>query len=183
MIEQEITFDRVIRWVLVALGATAAVWLINRLSSVLLPFFIAWILAYMIYPFVLFLQNKCRLRYRVVSITVALLVVFAVIALVSFLIIPPIVRESIRMSELISVYFHDTLASSEFLVSIQKMLQSYANDNSLIQLIQQSSVVDVAETLFLKAWEFLSGTINFALGLLGSVVVLLYLFFLLMDYE
>ena len=183
MLEREITFDRVIRWVLVALGATAAVLLINRLSSVLLPFFIAWILAYMIYPFVLFLQNKCRLRYRVVSITVALLVVFAVIALVSFLIIPPIVRESIRMSELISVYFHDTLASSEFLVSIQKMLQSYANDNSLIQLIQQSSVVDVAETLFLKAWEFLSGTINFALGLLGSVVVLLYLFFILMDYE
>ena len=62
MLEHEITFDRVIRWVLVALGAVAAVLLVNRLSSVLLPFFIAWILAYMIYPFVLFLQNKCHLR-------------------------------------------------------------------------------------------------------------------------
>ena len=183
MLENEITFDRVIRWVLVALGATAVVLLINRLSSVLLPFFIAWILAYMIYPFVIFLETKCRLRYRVVSITVALLIVLAVMALAAFLVVPPIIEESIRMSGLISIYFHDTLASSEFLVNIQEMLQDYASDNSLMGLIQHSSVVEVAENLLLQAWYFLSGTINFALGVLGSVVVLLYLFFILMDYE
>ena len=116
MLEREITFDRVIRWVLVALGATAAVLLINRLSNVLLPFFIAWILAYMIYPFVLFLEKKCRLRYRVVSITAALLIVLAVIALTVFLVVPPIIKESIRMAELISIYFHDTLAASRRLL-------------------------------------------------------------------
>ena len=74
MLDREITFDRVMRWLIVALVATAIVLLINRLSSVLLPFFIAWILAYMIYPFVLFLQNKCRLKYRILSIVVALFV-------------------------------------------------------------------------------------------------------------
>ena len=183
MLENEITFDRVIRWILVALGATAAVLLINRLSSVLLPFFIAWILAYMIYPFVLFLQNKCKLRYRVVSIVVALLVVFAILALAAFLVVPPIIEESLRMSRLITVYFNDTLASSDLFVGLQNMLQSYANDDSLMKLIQHSSVVEVAQSLLLQAWEFLSGTINFAIGLLGSMIVLLYLFFILMDYE
>ena len=183
MLENEITFDRVIRWILVALGAAAAVLLINRLSKVLLPFFIAWILAYMIYPFVIFLQNKCRLRYRVVSITVALLIVLAVITLTLFLVVPPIIEESIRMSGLITVYFHDTLASSELFDSIQKMLQSYANDDSLMKLIQHSSVIEAAENLLLQGWQFLTSTINFAIGLLGSVVVLLYLFFILMDYE
>jgi len=183
MLEREITFDRVIRWVLVALGATAAVLLINRLSKVLLPFFIAWILAYMIYPFVLFLQNKCRLRYRVVSIAVALLIVLAILALAAFLVVPPIIEESIRMAGLISVYFQDTLASSELFANLQKALQNYATDDSLMQLIQQSSVVDLAQNLVLQVWEFLSGTINFAIGVLGSVVVLLYLFFILLDYE
>jgi predicted PurR-regulated permease PerM len=183
MLEREITFDRVIRWVIVALGATAAVLLINRLSKVLLPFFIAWILAYMIYPFVLFLQNKCRLRYRVVSIAVALLIVLAILALAAFLVVPPIIEESIRMAGLISVYFKDTLASSELFANLQKALQNYATDDSLMQLIQQSSVVDLAQNLVLQVWGFLSGTINFAIGILGSVVVLLYLFFLLLDYE
>ena len=183
MLEREITFDRVIRWILVALGATAAVLLINRLSKVLLPFFIAWILAYMIYPFVLFLQNKCRLRYRVLSIAVALIIVLAVITLVAFLVVPPIIEESIRMSKLITIYFHETLASSEVFANVQNMLQNYANDDSLIKLIQHSSVIEAAENILFQGWQFLSSTINFAIGLLGSVVVLLYLFFILMDYE
>ena len=183
MLEKEITFDRVIRWLIAALVATAAVFLINRLSNVLLPFFIAWILAYMIYPFVCFLQYKCRLRYRILSIVVAMLIVFAVLILAAFLVVPPIIKESTRLAGLITIYFHDTLASSEFLQNIQLMLQSYANDDSMLKLIQHSSIMDVAENLVLQAWDFLSGTINFAIGLLGSLVVLLYQFFILMDYE
>ena len=183
MLEKEITFDRVVRWLIAALIVVGLVWLVNRLSKVLLPFFIAWIMAYMIYPFVCFLQNKCRLKYRLLSIVVALLVVFAVITLAAFLVVPPIIEESLRMAKLITVYFHDTFASSEFMANIQGMLQSYASDDSLMKLLQHSSVMDVAENLVMKAWEFLSGTINFAIGLLGSLVVLLYLFFILMDYE
>ena len=183
MLEKEITFDRVVRWLIVVLVATGFVLLVNRLSSVLLPFFIAWILAYMIYPFVRFLQYRCRLKYRVLSIAVALLVVLAVLILASFLVVPPIVEESIRMSKLITVYFNDTLASSKLFSDMQAMLQNYANDNSLMKLIQHSSVMDVAENIVLQAWELLSGTLNFAIGLLGSLVVLLYLIFILMDYE
>lgn len=183
MLDKEITFDRVVRWLVAALIATALVWLVNRLSSVLLPFFIAWILAYMIYPFVLFLQNKCRLKYRVLSIAVALLIVLAVLTLAAFLVVPPIIEESLRMTKLITVYFNDTLATSDFFKSIQAMLQSYANDDSLLKLIQHSSVVEFAQNILLQAWGVLSGTLNFALGLLGSLVVILYLFFILMDYE
>ena len=183
MLEKEITFDRVVRWLIVALVATGLVLLVNRLSSVLLPFFVAWILAYMIYPFVRFLQYRCKLKYRVLSIAVALLVVLAVLTLATFLVVPPIVEESVRMAKLITVYFNDTLASSELFANIQAMLQSYASDDSLMQIFQHSSVMDMAENLVLQVWEFLSGTINFAIGLLGSLVVLLYLVFILMDYE
>lgn len=183
MLEREITFDRVIRWVLAALAATAAVLLINRLSNVLLPFFVAWILAYMIYPFVSFLQYKCRLRYRIVSITVALLIILAVIAAAIFLVVPPIIKESIRLADLITIYFHDVLVSSDFLEKVQVMLQDYASDDSLAMFMQSSGAVDAAENILLQVWNFLSGTINFAIGLLGSLVMLLYLFFILMDYE
>ena len=183
MLEREITFDRVVRWLIAAFVAIGLILLINRLSSVLLPFFIAWILAYMIYPFVIFLQNKCRLKYRILSIVVALLVVLAVLTLTAFLVVPPIVEESIRLAGLITVYFHDTFASSDLLLNVMNMLQNYAHDDSLMKIIQQSSVMDMAENFVLQAWEFLSGTINFAIGLLGSLVVLLYLVFILLDYE
>ena len=183
MLEREITFDRVVRWLIAALILTSIVWLINRLSSVLLPFFVAWIMAYMIYPFVVFLETKCRLRYRILSITVALFVILAVLAFTAYLVVPPIVEESVRMARLITVYFHDTLASSRLLARLQHTLQDYASDDSLVQLLQHSSVMDIAQKLIMQFWQLLSGTINFALGLLGSMVVLLYLFFILMDYE
>ena len=56
MAEQKITFDRFIRWFLVALAVLAVLFTVNYLSSVLLPFFIAWFLAYLLYPIVKFVQ-------------------------------------------------------------------------------------------------------------------------------
>ena len=77
MLENEITFDKFIRGLMVVAGIGLAIYIINLLSSVLLPFFIAWFLAYMIYPTVKFFQYKLRLRNRIVSIVATLLLYFA----------------------------------------------------------------------------------------------------------
>ena len=42
--------------------------LIRRLSGVLLPFLISFVVAYMLAPLVNFFQHKCRLKNRVLSI-------------------------------------------------------------------------------------------------------------------
>lgn len=54
MFEQKITFDRLIRWIITALIIIAVIFVIDYLSNVLLPFFIAWLLAYLIHPLVKF---------------------------------------------------------------------------------------------------------------------------------
>ena len=61
MLEKEITFDRFIRWLIVIAGIGLTLYILHRLSSVLLPFFIAWFFAYMIYPAVKFFQYKLHL--------------------------------------------------------------------------------------------------------------------------
>ena len=45
MFEKEITFDRFIRGLMVVAGLGLSIYIINLLSAVLLPFFIAWFLA------------------------------------------------------------------------------------------------------------------------------------------
>ena len=47
MFEQKITFDRFIRWALIALLVFGVLYAINYLSTVLLPFFVAWFIAYL----------------------------------------------------------------------------------------------------------------------------------------
>ncbi len=59
------TFDRVVRILFSIAALLAAVWLIDILKSVLLPFLIAWLVAYLLEPFV---QYNKRLP-RAVSFT------------------------------------------------------------------------------------------------------------------
>ena len=76
MIEQKITFDKLVRWVGIVAAVGLSYWVINSLSGVLLPFFIAWLFAYLLYPLVLFVQNKLHVKIRALSIIIALLLVF-----------------------------------------------------------------------------------------------------------
>ena len=52
MTDKTITFDRFVRWMLGGLLAIVIFLLIDYLSSVLLPFAIAWLFAYLLYPLV-----------------------------------------------------------------------------------------------------------------------------------
>ena len=53
--------------------------LIRRLSGVLLPFLISFVVAYMLAPIVNFFQHKCRFRSRVLSVIVTILLVLGVL--------------------------------------------------------------------------------------------------------
>ena len=63
-----ITFDRFIRWCLITLLVVGVFMLLKRLSSVLLPFGVAWLVSYLLHPLVCFFQYKCRFKYRILAI-------------------------------------------------------------------------------------------------------------------
>ena len=70
--KQEINFDRFVRGLLLLLGIVALYFVLRYLSPVLMPFFVAWVAAYMLYPIVRFLQYRCRLRSRILCIFLTL---------------------------------------------------------------------------------------------------------------
>jgi len=78
MERKKITFDSFIRGVILGVIIIGILMLLKRLSSVLLPFFIAWLITYLVYPLVTFFQYKLKLRNRIVSIFCALLTLLIV---------------------------------------------------------------------------------------------------------
>ena len=68
------TFDRdtIIRGIISLAVFVALFLLIKRLSGVLLPFLVSFVIAYMLAPIVDFFQHKCRLKNRIVSVIVTL---------------------------------------------------------------------------------------------------------------
>ena len=87
--KSEITFDKFIRWAGIGALVILVLLAIDHLSSVLLPFAIAWLIAYLLYPVVKFVQYRLHVPTRALSIVVTMIVVIAVVGLVVWLIIPP----------------------------------------------------------------------------------------------
>ena len=87
-VRQPFTFDRVIRILFTVVAIVAVFYLIGLLKNALLPFLVAWLLAYLINPFVEFIQYRCRVKIRIISIFLALLSVIGIIALFIWLIMP-----------------------------------------------------------------------------------------------
>ena len=99
-----ITFDTFVRWLGYGLLVVGVFLLLNYLSSVLLPFAVGWLLAYLLHPAVKFVQEKLRVRNRVVSIIITLLAFIAMMGGLLWLIIPPMVEQFAKLGHLATNY-------------------------------------------------------------------------------
>ncbi len=185
MFKSPITFDSFIRGLLMALVLVGIGFIINRLSNVLLPFFIAWLLAYLMYPLVKFLQYRCHLRYRTLSILVAAVLVLAALTGFLALVIPPTIDEFSKLSGLIKEFSAKYLDDTQIAPYIASLIEQYGTkyQNSILSLVQEKSFLEAVQAVLGQLWSFVTETVDFVVGLVGSLIVLLYMFFILQDYE
>ena len=183
MIHGEITFDRVVRWVIVALGILATYALLTALSGVLWQFFLAWVLAYFTYPLVIFLERRCHLRWRAVSILVAMLLVLSVVALLVVLTIPPMVREVSRLTDDVLLFAKNWIGENNIYEQIQLVVQDEEMQRKFLTVLEHDSTWDALRYVALQTWELLSQTAQILISVVNVFVVFLYFFFILLDYE
>ena len=185
MFDRPITFDSFIRSLMVALLIVALGYLINLLSGVLLPFFIAWLLAYLMYPLVKFLQYRCHLRFRVPCIILAFIIVLSALAGFCLRVIPPTIEEFSKLSGLLAQFSQKYLGGTDLAPYLERFFNDFTQkyQKDLLNLVHEKSVIDALQGLLGQAWNMFTGAVGIVIGILGSVIVLLYMFFILMDYE
>ena len=181
MLEQKITFDRFIRWTLVALLVVTVLFTVNYLSTVLLPFFVAWFIAYLLYPLVKFVQYRMHVPTRALSIIVTLIFVIAIIAGVIWLIIPPMIEQFSKLGTLMTAYIHKTA----HITNIPDTIQQWINDNGreINNIVKSRDFTNSIRDAMPKVFNVLGQTANIIFSIIGSMITLLYLFFILLDYE
>lgn len=180
---KEITFDRFVRGFLFIASVVLVVLALNYLSSVLIPFFVAWVVAYLLYPIVTFLQYRCRLRSRLLSIFVTLILVGAVIYGIGYVIVPPMVEEMSHLKEVALRYLRQGAANSTIPSMVQQYVQSHASEFQVEKMLQTGELKDVLEKYVPKMWNVVWSTAGVVISIISSLIGLLYLFFLLTDYE
>jgi len=179
--KETITFDRFIRMLGSALLVLFIVWLINYLGSVLLPFAVAWLLAYLLYPIVKFVQNRLHVPGRVLSIIVTMLTVTAAIALVVWLVIPPMIEQFERLSVLASAYIHESVHIDSIPGAIQQWAQSHSKE--MEKILNSTDFLNEMKELLPGMFAVLGQTADILVSIGASFITLLYMFFILMDYE
>jgi predicted PurR-regulated permease PerM len=89
--------------------------LLNRLSNVLLPFAIGWLLAYLLHPVVLFFENTLRIRIRALSILCTVLLLSAIIFGITWIAVPLITSEVDRFTQIVVLHAQNIQMSDFFL--------------------------------------------------------------------
>ena len=181
MVEQKITFDKFIRWLTIALLVVIIVYLLNYLSGVLLPFFVGWLLAYLLYPLVRFVQYKMRVGNRVASIVITIIIVACVAGGVLYFIIPPMFDQFEKLGTIATNYLHQTTKIDNFPEKIQEWLRE--NDSDIEKFFRSREFADSLKTALPKVFSVVGQTANVVLSVIASAITLLYTFFILLDYE
>lgn len=181
MIEGTITFDRAMRWGICVAIIAAAFFILDYLSAVLLPFFIAWVLAYLLYPLVRFIERRLKIKIRVLSILLAVLLVSIVLGGIIYLIIPPMIEEFSRFTALVSTYLHNATNISNFPATIQQWIID--NRGNIEDFLKSDKFTDTIKETMPTIFSAVSQSVALLVSIVASFITLLYMFFILYDYE
>lgn len=178
-----ITFDLFIRFLAGTLLAGVLLFLIYYLSNVLQPFFIAGLLAYLIYPLVQFFQWRPGNRYRLFAIVLTLTLLTTAGVLLWMMLAPAVQKEAMKFASLTNQYARGLDLPSYFPEKFSDRINAFLLSDELQSLISGENIKEALNYLWQGFEQTFSGIFGILGGLITSVVILLYLVFILVDYE
>ena len=182
-VQKKYDFDRVVRMVLTLISVGVGVWLVNYLSPVLMPFVVGFILAYLIEPLVEWLQKKAHIKARAIAVVLALLIVIAVITGLCWLIIPYLIDEFGEMSKQLAAYAKSSLRIPYVPAEINEFIQRYIDLEKINEMFSKQQWMEIINKAASGAWSVVGGTMSVIFNILSWFIVLLYMFFILLDFN
>ena len=177
------TFDRVMRIFFSACGILIALYLIYVLKGVLLPFMVAMLLAYMMEPIVLWNRKWMGCRKRFFPVMLTLIEVVTVFGVFGAIFVPYLVEEASQMAVAIRQYATTQVDIPYLSSEIHKFIQENINFEELSKYFSQEQWGQMAKTVISSSWTVLSSGIGIIWDIVSWLIVLLYLIFIMLDYE
>ncbi|MDE6486412.1 MAG: AI-2E family transporter [Muribaculaceae bacterium] len=173
------TFDRVVRLVISTLGILAALWLVNTLRDVLLPFLVAWLIAYLLEPFVQYNRRLLRVRKRYLPIFVTLFETVLLLVALGVVFMPDIADEMRQTAVLFNNYASQAATIPFIPESVHDFLRSEINFREIASHLTRQDW----RVIFDGAADLLSGGFSLVMVVFNWFLVLLYVVFIMLDYE
>lgn len=181
--DKPFTFDRVVRIIVGIVGIAIAVYIIYLLSSVLLPFLVAWLIAYLLNPIVRFVQKKLRIKNRVASVFFTLFLVVGALSGIIFLLIPTIEKEVSQINQLITTFEFSDLRVDGLPINIQDFIKNNVDLRAFTESVTKENANETLKSIIPALQGIVSSTISVILGAMVIFVIILYVIFIMIDFE
>ena len=182
---REFTFDRIARMLVLSVLILLIYVAVQAIWSIILPFLLAGIFAYVMMPLVRFFQYTLRLRSRGLSVILTLLLLGAVVYLAVIFIIPSINAEIEKTLQVISGY---SSGQDILTMILPRNIRNYLNGGTPLGKLPHSTC------LLRRSWRTLSSSSIRSVGLsiapsqyslwgLVFLIGFIYFVFILLDFE
>ena len=178
-----INHSAIIRGIVTVVVLVALYILIRRLSGVLLPFLISFVLAYILAPIVNFFQHKCRLKNRVLSVIVTILLVLGVLTGAVAALVPAISKQATSLSNSVKTYVAQWNGNEYLSAETNQRIEELIQSLDIKALLQSNEVQQGLSKVANFLGDGLLAIGNSVLSLAIIFVCIMYIIFLLVDYE
>lgn len=182
-VREPYTFDRVIRIVFTVIALTAVIFLLNYLKGVLLPFVVACLIAYLLEPMVRWNMRWTHLHRRFIPVVLTLIEASAIVGGFLFLFIPYFISETSQMAEIVKKYATTQIDIPFISDSIHQWIRENVDFNKVYKYLSRSEWSSLIKQTLSSSWNFLSSSVAFILGVASWLIVILYVIFIMLDYE
>lgn len=177
------TLDRVVRLLISFVAIIVSLYLLYHLRGVLLPFFIAWLFAYMLNPVVRFFKRRLRLS-QGLAVVATLLSCVGLLVLLGYLLVPLIQTEIAQINTLITNYeFSAAISNDGIPVNVADVMDRFVDFKAMRDSMTKENVVEAVKQLSPALKILFDNTIALILGVTVVFLVALYLIFILLDYD
>lgn len=180
---QPYTFDRVVRITFSILGILATLYILDALKGVLLPFFVACLISYMLEPVVKWNMRILHLKTRFLPVIFTLLEACIIISIFSLLFFPYLVDEAEEMANMIRNYAHTKIDIPYISGPIYDFVTENLDFESISKLLTPQEWKELIRSTLASSWNFLSSGLAFIIGAASWLIVILYVLFIMLDYE
>ncbi|MBP3303721.1 MAG: AI-2E family transporter [Muribaculaceae bacterium] len=154
------------------------VMLVRYLSGVLLPFFIACFVAYLLQPLVDFNRRLIHSRGRALASVLTIVDVSVVIALVVYLFLPSVISELDSLGAIIKSVTSGERQLPQFYRTAVDFIARYFDPHNLMKMLDGSRI----QSLMSGGASILEESIDIVMDILSFLLTLIYILFILIDY-
>lgn len=173
------TSDRIMRLIIGLVLTAGIIWLLGYLSEVLLPFFVACFIAYLLQPLVELNRKWIKIDGRIVAVIVTILEVTAVIAGVVYLFLPSVVGEINMLGSILKDFSSGRRQMPEAYKMLFDFINRYFDPANLEDMLNLQHV----DTLIERGSSLVSESLDIVFRTLEWLLTLIYILFILIDYQ